>query len=798
MAQLSQDELAIITKYPLSDSLNRVRGLLHEAEQPLLTSYDGADDAITRQMAISKLLIALTDEKAAFNLRSPIRTGNLASELSRLFIRVQEDDFRHEHYRSLTQLILQKAPDVDIWKAVLDLITAVSRSTPPAGLPVTFDGTPVRSTSSSQKGLEQTRRLVEERLFDEIQGCTHRSVGGFFTKYFEGSNWSAQVDAMYHWWLNSRDKFPNPPTQKDVLTWWFRLQEMFLSDAPNVYTSTASKSDLTGSDAERQVDLLLKARCKDNIEGKHDWKDIRVVGELKQSVDEIRTKGTLLQIARYVREVFIAQPTRRFVHAFAVCGTKAEAWVFDRSGPFSSGPFDVYEDPKRFFSMLAGYAMMTDDELGLDTLIKQNEDGANTMTIERDGVGDRKTTVLLNLKPLCSPFAIVCRGTTCFLADVDKMQGVAKFSWTSDKRASEKELLKLAHERGVKGVAEVIGYRDITTIAELRAGLEFGQRHTFRSAPSSGKSSFSQFPSHNTRSRSSTWLRPSTGGRQTSRKRRSPNEGALLSKRSRPSSQQSSTGQGGDELAFEIQSASNPSLFEKDAQGLYDNRILRCLVISPAGRPIFEYSSPMELLRSLRDAIRAHQSLYMDGNILHRDISENNIIITNLKTANGHSGMLIDLDLAKEIGTRSGARHQTGTMEFMAIEVLLNIDHTYRHDLESFFYVLIWQCARHGWRMSREVHPKRSMLKAWYTGTFEDIARFKESDMGVRGFKRLLMEFPPELEGVKPLCKAIRDILFPFGKHGMFTGTPKDPETLYGPIITAYEDAISLLEGGPG
>ncbi|KMP04337.1 hypothetical protein CIRG_04028 [Coccidioides immitis RMSCC 2394] len=56
------------------------------------------------------------------------------------------------------------------------------------------------------------------------------------------------------------------------------------------------------------------------------------------------------------------------------------------------------------------------------------------------------------------------------------------------------------------------------------------------------------------------------------------------------------------------------------------------------------------------------------------------------------------MDLAKELGTgRSGARYRTGTMEFMAIEVLLNIDHTYRHDLESFFYVLIWQCALRGW-----------------------------------------------------------------------------------------------------
>lgn len=52
--------------------------------------------------------------------------------------------------------------------------------------------------------------------------------------------------------------------------------------------------------------------------------------------------------------------------------------------------------------------------------------------------------------------------------------------------------------------------------------------------------------------------------------------------------------------------------------------------------------------------------------------------------------MLIDLELGKEEGKGpSGARHRTGTMEFMAIELLLGIWHTYRHDLEAFFYVLI-------------------------------------------------------------------------------------------------------------
>ncbi|OJD25349.1 hypothetical protein ACJ73_03286 [Blastomyces percursus] len=99
--------------------------------------------------------------------------------------------------------------------------------------------------------------------------------------------------------------------------------------------------------------------------------------------------------------------------------------------------------------------------------------------------------------------------------------------------------------------------------------------------------------------------------------------------------------------------------------------------------------------------------------------------------------MLIDLDLAKEVGSgRSGARHQTGTMEFMAIEVLPNIDHSYRHDPESFFYVLLWQCARNCWGKNK------------------------------------------------------------YSRDSLIVGTPQDPNRLYDPIIKAYDDAITQVELG--
>ena len=171
-------------------------------------------------------------------------------------------------------------------------------------------------------------------------------------------------------------------------------------------------------------------------------------------------------------------------------------------------------------------------------------------------------------------------------------------------------------------------------------------------------------------------------------------------------------------------------------------------------------------------------------------------MITNPDETGGFSGMLIDLDLAKVLGSgRSGARHQTGTMEFMAIEVLLGIDHTYRHDLESFFYVLIWLCARRGWGFcgNPRGRPKESVLMKWYTGSFKDIARSKLGDMHVDGFDDILEEFPPSFDCVKPLCRKIRGILFPLlGGGALFKGTrPGPPEKLYDAVIEAFDSAIA-------
>jgi serine/threonine protein kinase len=232
---------------------------------------------------------------------------------------------------------------------------------------------------------------------------------------------------------------------------------------------------------------------------------------------------------------------------------------------------------------------------------------------------------------------------------------------------------------------------------------------------------------------------------------------------------------------------------------VYKNRIFSCLVISSAGRTIKEFRSIKELLTALRDAVKAHRSLFEKAQILHRDISENNIIITDPQTADGFTGMLIDLDLAIVDGERTGGRHMTGTMEFMAIDVLRGVEHTYRHDLESFFYVLLWMCARRAWE--REFHCKRkdrsadSLLRDWYGDTTKKVAGTKQGSMHTDGFDDVLMEFAPTLDCIKALCRELRNILFPLTKAGKLDLTIKpDPRKLYDPFIKAFGDAIAGLE----
>ncbi|KAF2194344.1 hypothetical protein K469DRAFT_548864, partial [Zopfia rhizophila CBS 207.26] len=49
--------------------------------------------------------------------------------------------------------------------------------------------TPLKSTSSSQQANEQIYDDIDERMFQEINGCVYKDTTGLYGKYFKEKGW---------------------------------------------------------------------------------------------------------------------------------------------------------------------------------------------------------------------------------------------------------------------------------------------------------------------------------------------------------------------------------------------------------------------------------------------------------------------------------------------------------------------------------------------------------------------------------------------------------------------------------
>ncbi|VCU39144.1 Bgt-51244 [Blumeria graminis f. sp. tritici] len=240
------------------------------------------------------------------------------------------------------------------------------------------------------------------------------------------------------------------------------------------------------------------------------------------------------------------------------------------------------------------------------------------------------------------------------------------------------------------------------------------------------------------------------------------------------------------ENAESVPAVSKADVIMADDSMIYRNRWETVIAAKPFGRAIDEKTTPMELICGLRDAIKGHQSLYMETKILHRDISMNNIILTDPKRNDGCHGVLIDLDLAISLtddDCSESSKTLTGTMEFMAIGLLKEytypsngkFTHTYRHDLESFFFVLISACIRFGW--GKNESPHMETIRKWYKG-FEDT---------------LLKAFSSKFECLKDLATMLRKILFET-QNTIWITTDPHPLNLYDSILKAFDDQIVRIK----
>jgi len=556
----------------------------------------------------------------------------------------------------------------------------------------------------------------------------------------------------------------------------------------------------------------------------YDWKYVPVIAELKcvKGLTDLN-KTVVLQLGGYARHVFHRQPDRQFVHGFTVINSTLRCWVYARSGAFASSLVDLSTTKglSVFSRVYNGYLGMSFTDMGF----ADDPDPANAATSTTSAttaahntitIGDRE---IIRGEPFFTTHAIVTRGTTCWTArptdsETAELPWVLKASWRNPGREHEGIMLQSCHQHKVKQVAEYIAHDQGLSIREIlgdqyiESTVAFDHRWKINEGPSSHSLQNNGTQTH-------TAVRKTICAGEniriqlatTSIKRQLdddapnvlpgyPHKKAKLSDscpRPLPSwrnrtEEQQMTGQ--YEPVDTVGSEAVVGATEIPVPDRISTRVLM-----GRGKPIDEFADPVELLLAMRDAVRGHRSLLIDGHILHRDISVNNIMITIASSPciDGFHGFLIDLDHAIEadaIGRHSSVPECTGTLEFMSIDALQNypsFQHIYYDDLQSFMWVFLWliisdraNCPALG-RWSGNRDP-------------EEIGLIKEAQVGRDKIFEvgLACWFDQNLgQAVSNAARDLRRALFPVGERKELEREDVR-DRLYDNVINAFDDALEV------
>lgn len=727
---------------------------------------------------IIELIIALQNLQPALKLPASKGRGTLRHDLQRLELLVHTDDFDLESLIPLLDAALRSESDEVIWNSVYG---AVTESTPPPRPLSSFQQTPWLHNTGSFANSSEHRKYVDGVLKEEL-GPLHVGVPGFSDVFFGGVPALTSVaqavfaqckegdvplfreESGWHGW-------PDDAKERDVLGWFAALIGQLVDFATQNESAPRTQRRLLaqphrpiqGSVADRKMDIGFVDDTLADVDVRYRWSHILVPGELKSNLLDDRASKAWLDLGRYAREVFAAQPSRRFVLGFTLCGSRMRLWEFDRLGGIASESFDINEDGLQFVSAVLGFLWLDKEQLGFDPTIV-TEDDKQYIDIERNGCAERLIIDGVIKQTPC----IAGRATTCWKAhregDKSNKSVVIKDSWQYPERDEEGEYLREAAEKGVVNIARYYYHETVHVRGQeddirenVRRGLDVTKATNYRPE--------SSMPP------------PSSNGRRVSRTGRSSAAGTKRSSSCTdaplPPSKRtcsSSPVKGGKATA---------------------NRVHRRVILCDLGEPIYKASSPTKLLAALEGCIEGYESLQTKAGLLQSDISPNNLMINEDSRNPSWPAFLIDLDLAiKEQRERSsGARGKTGTRAFMAVGVLHDDEpHSFMHDLESFFWVFFWIGIHYNGSQGRVV-PR---FDKWNFADTEELATMKlgiVSDDEI--FNTTVMEnFTEHYKPLIPCIKKLRRKVFPGGGRWRVSN-PKLYEEMKKLLRTAHDELES-------
>ncbi|KAG6238245.1 hypothetical protein E4U24_007204 [Claviceps purpurea] len=737
---LLQDKRASATSLRLTESLQRVSRLTSiQQASPQALSFNSCADV---RFLATELVVCLRSHPAAKILQGI--HGSVSDDLTALSKSVTTGMVGEDSVRRLLKAAITKADDKTLWDEVLAFITASlsaidtatrplaprSTETQDKSAPTAQTSTPrisvsehhnlpvatvapgctvsSQSQSTSQYTTDYVTSSSEYRedtnllLKNKLKGRLDIDTPGFLDAFFPSSDYQqtaerfldrckAGVVPAFH---NAWDTWPDGAAETEVVTWLKLVTDELEEFSRASFSSDVShrrailrmqKKSIGESLATRElgVGFVSGADVKGGSENSTcSCARLLARGELRRDPMADEAQETRLALARNAQDMLAAQSTRRFALGFTLCGSLMRVWLFDRLGGVASEQININTEPLQFIKVILGFLWMSEEDLGFDSSIKRPDltvEGADGRKryIDIERLDGSKKCIVLDQGILRSP-CIVGRATTCWKAhvkdDPEKIL-VVKDSWQEVKRDEEGDMLLLATRKGVVNVArhyhhETVQVRGMND--DIRACVRRGLVKAIVSNSAQNNSqSFGRPPSERPRKRG-TSTNPNTSAEE---------EGSGLPPRKRICSSPSTD------------SATKPR-FELPPESR--NRVHRRVIVQDYGKAIYKASSRQALLACLEGCIKGHQSLYEAG-ILHRDISINNLMI-NEETKQSWPHFLIDLDHAIEIDRHDASteRTKTGTRAFMAIGLLQGEEHSFLHDLESFFWVLLWICIHYG------------------------------------------------------------------------------------------------------
>lgn len=746
-----------------------------------------------------QLLTLFRQSPAALVIPTPCRQYKLFHGITLVIRGIENDKLSPSQVRPLLHAALAGEEDYKLWDLVDDILIATADSLS------RYDAADQTSTGPSEKEQSSTSTdepVLQNTAHEVATGSVHPQslvllrndfpfvymdipalektlFGGMKAHFMSKAFFDNKcLRRKYPSYCNGRwTNWPDPVTEGKAseflrhlvnqLGQWRRSQEGSEGHVPQYQLEIGVQHEVP--ETQEGATHKLSANIVSDSPAYY-WSRLLVPGMITSDPSYDRSIYIWSDLARLAVKMFHLHGIRRWIVGFTLCGPIMRIWLFNRSGSFASTAFDINQNPHRFLSVLLSILMSDRERLGIDPTIHESPDGVCSITIQHKDQEER----LILQQSLASPRYVTGQATTCWKAKSNKDLSniyVVKECWKRPYFPQEGDISRAVT---AKGVQHVVQHHYHETV-RLQNGNKVNTHSGLRGVLHIDKGVMYEVPE---------FVPPD-------------NEGPLRN-HGEPLIATSST----DCSPFGTSSTDPPpstTATIAPRNGIWgpevpmqvpDNREQRRLICRGYGQPIYYAKTPLDLLRALEACIQGHESLWRAG-YLHRDISINNLLVTDGREDSLAPGFLIDLDWAIPFESTSTPNPRIGTRCFKAIPLLLGQKHYFVQDVEACFWVVLTIIvASNG---PGDLSSEPDFVKQWLTNCYLSVAQSKLDIVDPTRFPDLLDEYVTAYyQPLKPCITKLASLLFPDGSPLVEADL-----TLYAEVTSIIRQACQDLESSP-